>query len=70
MENVRKHLTEEHEKADNAYWELYGKLEDKKKALHQLQSEVKWMESDMAKYDGERKYFMKLLNELNNNKDE
>jgi chromosome segregation ATPase len=67
MENVRKHLEDSHNRADEQYWNLYTRLEQKKKELQQLQSDVLWMEKDMEKYDTERKYFMKLLEELNNN---
>jgi hypothetical protein len=66
MEEVRKHLEAEQEKADNAYWEVYGRLEDKQRELNQLMADVQWMKNDMLKYDSERKYYQKLLNDLNN----
>lgn len=66
MEEVRKHLLEKQEEADNAYWDVYSRLEDKQKELNQLMADVEWMKSNMLKYDNERKYYEKLLNDLNN----
>jgi len=66
MENVRQHLQSSFDEADKAYWDLYMKYEGAKKELQQLQSEVSWMAIDMEKLNNERKYFTKLLNELNN----
>jgi len=66
MEEVRKHLEHKREEADNAYWDVYGRLEDKQKELNQLMADVQWMKTDMLKYDNERKYYQKLLDDLTN----
>lgn len=65
MENVRKHLTHEHESADKAYWDTYSRFETLKKELARLQHDFVWLEKDLEKYDADRKYYKKLLDELN-----
>jgi hypothetical protein len=65
MENVRKYIQDEFDRADSAYWDLYHKLQVEEKKLNQLQSEVQWIKIDMETRDNERKHFTKLLNELN-----
>jgi len=67
MENVRKHITEELERADSTYWDVYHRLEQKKMDLSEAQHDVIWLEKDLEKYENEKKYFMKLLNELDEN---
>jgi hypothetical protein len=69
MENVRKHLTLEHESADKAYWETYSRHEELKKKLAELQHDLVWVEKDLGKYDIDRRYYKKLLDELNEQKD-
>jgi septal ring factor EnvC (AmiA/AmiB activator) len=69
MENVRKHLTQEHEGADKAYWNLYSRHEELKKKLAELQHDLIWIEKDIEKCDADRKYYKKLLDELNEQKD-
>ena len=64
MENVRKHLQENHDKADKAYWDYFEKLEAKKIELSQVEHDVKWLTTDMEQADIKRKHFHKLLNEL------
>ena len=64
MENVRKHITDELECADKAYWDTYYRLEEKKKVLSEAQHDVIWLEIDLKKYENDKKYFMNLLNEL------
>jgi len=65
MSEISKHIIENQQRAENAYWDTYHLFELKKKELQQLQDDVIWMEKDLIKQDIERKYFQKLLNELN-----
>ena len=69
MENVRKHLTQEHEGADKAYWEIWSRHEELKRQLAELQHDLIWVEKDLEKQDKDRKYYKKLLDELNEQKD-
>ena len=65
MENVRKHLLESFDEANDAYWNFYSKLDAKKRELSQVEHDVKWLTTDMEHTDIKRKHFEKLLNELN-----
>lgn len=65
MSEISKHIIENQERAEKAYWDTYHRFEEKKKELQQLQHDVIWMEKDLIKEDIERKYFQKLLDELN-----
>lgn len=64
MENIRKHLQENHDNADKTYWNLYEKLEAKKLELSQIEHDIKWLITDMEQADIKRKHFNKLLSEL------
>lgn len=70
MDNVRKHLQENYDTAENAYWDFFEKLEAKKLELSQVEHDVKWLSTDMEHADIKRKHFQKLLNELNESKNE
>ena len=65
MENIRKHLQESFDSADNAYWELVSNLETKRIKLATLSNEINYLETDMLKLNKDRNYYQKLLNELN-----
>jgi len=69
MENVRKHLTDEHESADKAYWETWSRYEELTKQIASLQHDIFWVEKDLKKHDSGRKFYKKLLDELNEQKD-
>jgi hypothetical protein len=66
MSEIRKHLEENYKEAENNYETVYCKLNDKKKELVNLQREVDWMFKNLEKYEADRDYYQKLLNELNN----
>jgi len=66
MGEISKHIVENQERADNAYWDVYHRLEEKKKELNRLQHDVIWMEKDLEKLKDDKEYYQKLLNELNN----
>ena len=67
MEKVRQHLQKSFDDADTAYWNTYHRHEEKKKELAQLQHDVLWLGKDLENQDADRKYFMNLINDLDNN---
>ena len=69
MEEIKKHLEYEFNRADNAWWQSLNALESKRKELEKLQNEVKFLEEDVKKYEDEKNYFNKLLTELNENEE-
>ena len=66
MSLVTKHLQEEFDNADNAYWELEERLSKYSKQLIELNRIVDNLIQEKATLDKERKYFQNLLNEINN----
>jgi len=66
MGNIKKHIVENQERAESAYWDIYQNLKVKRKELKQLQDELGWLEKDFKKQTDEREYYQKLLDELNN----
>ena len=69
MEEIKKHLEYEHNRADNAWWQSLTLLESKQNELNKLQIEVNFLEEDVKKYEKEKEYFNKLLTELNENEE-
>ena len=69
MEEIKKHLEYEHNRADNAWWQSLSHLESKRKELKKLQIEIGFLEEDVTKYEKEKNYFNKLLTELNENEE-
>ena len=65
MEEIKKHLEYEFNRADNAWWQSLSHLESKEDELKKLQIEVNFLKEDVEKYEKEKNYFNKLLTELN-----
>jgi hypothetical protein len=69
MEEIKKHLEYEYNRADNAWWSSLSSRDSKKEELKKLQIEVSFLEEDVKKYEKEKEYFNKLLTELNENEE-
>ncbi len=69
MEEIKKHLEYEHNRADNAWWQSLTHLESKREEFKKLETEIKFLEEDVKKYEDEKNYFNKLLTELNENEE-
>jgi cell division protein FtsB len=69
MEEIKKHLEYEYNRADNAWWESLTRFDSKKEELKKLETEIKFLEEDVKKYEDEKNYFNKLLTELNENEE-
>lgn len=65
MEKTKKFIETELQKYDDLYWEWHSKVQEKEKAIAQLQNEVNYLKADVTKYDAERKYYQELYDELN-----
>lgn len=64
MEEIKKHLEYEFNRADNAWWDSLNRLNSKNEEFKKLQDEIKFLEEDVKKYIDEKAYFQKLLDEL------
>lgn len=69
MEKTKKHIEEMYDNAENSYYEIYNKLEAKKRELKQIQVVINNLTSDLNKYESDMSYYGELLNELNNEND-
>jgi len=69
MEEIKKHLEYEFNRADNAWWRSLSHLESKESELNKLQNEINFLKEDVVKYEKEKDYFNKLLTELNENEE-
>jgi hypothetical protein len=65
MEEIKNHLEHEFNRTDNAWWQSLTLLESKEDELKKLQIEVNFLKEDVIKYEKEKEYFQKMLNELN-----
>ena len=66
MSLVTKHLQEEFDNADNAYWEAEERLSKHSKELIELNRIVNNLVEEKKSLDEKRKYFQNLLNEIRN----
>jgi chromosome segregation ATPase len=66
MSLVTKHLEEEFDQADKAYWEAEERLSEYSKELIELNRIVDSLMEEKKALDEKRKYFQNLLNEIRN----
>jgi septal ring factor EnvC (AmiA/AmiB activator) len=65
MDKVKEHLEEQFEQSDRLYWEVEEKLSNSSKELINLNRIVDNLIKEKSALDEKRKYFQKLLDEIN-----